>query len=289
MILAAAVFAVPATAEETNSGYDIDAVRTGLIEGVMLTDLTETERNLLILVITEKTSAMEGASEAEQIQLMSEIRDAIQSICSTPVPYTKSPIVSLRWANNNNGDVHGDLAFIAANKEGVSQTYAEILRANAWIPDTWAFSDDHFVTTGALDNAQTYANNARTSMNSDPTYAYTQLAYSIHFMSDIGCPVHYSYFELIHHAFYETYVADNWISGQNYKSSVQNANNYAYISNVYNAGNALSYAAEPVREYILTRMLLPAWGEDPTFIDLTKYILKETMGYNRGLIDYALS
>lgn len=91
MILAAAVFAVPATAEKTNSGYDIDAVRTGLIEGVMLTDLTETERNLLILVITEKTSAMEGASEAEQIQLMSDIRDAIQSICSTPVPYTKIP------------------------------------------------------------------------------------------------------------------------------------------------------------------------------------------------------
>lgn len=59
---------------------------------------------------------------------------------------------------------------------------------------------------------------------------------------------------------------------------------------MYNAGNALSYAAEPVREYyILTRMLLPAWGEDPTFIDLTKYILKETMGYNRGLIDYAFS
>lgn len=289
LILAAAVFAVPATAEETNSGYDIDAVRNGLIEGVMLTDLTETERNTLISVITEKTSAMEGASEAEQIQLMSEIRDAILSICGTSVPDTESPIVSLRWANNQNGDVHGDLAFIAANKEGVSQVYAEILRANAWVPDTWAFSYDHYVTTGALDNAQTYANNARISMNSDPTYAYTQLAYSMHFMSDIGCPVHYSYLELIHHAFYETYVADNWLSGQNYKYSVNNSNNYAYISNVYDAGNALSDAGGPGRGYILARMLLPAWGEDQTFVDYTKYILKETMGYNRGLIDYALS
>lgn len=212
--------------------------------------------------------------------------------------------VGIKWIGQ---PVHGDIINISVKKWGVSDYYAGIARDHADDPDDWSDSEiwqsyHHYYNpnthTGyAPSNCEYYANIAKTNYgDSQLTTAYTNLGYSSHYLQDVGNPLHTGYeveqgMDKWIHYDYEDYVEANWDSGYNFKSIVENNNNYYTITDPEQATKDLAgYSNTYLDELYQTIYFNPdTWENDADIRDLTEDVLLRTAKYNLGLVKYMRS
>jgi hypothetical protein len=128
--------------------------------------------------------------------------------------------IGIKWVDKT----HNNIAYYACRKMGVSINYAQIARDYADDPDTWYtgfwqsynhYYDPILLTGYAHTNCANLANNAKSYYNNGQySSAYEHLGYAIHYMSDLGNPMHtgYEYEQYQHqwvHTAYESYVCNN--------------------------------------------------------------------------------
>jgi len=197
-------------------------------------------------------------------------------------------------------DVHNDLAKVAGLKMGLPVEYYSWLRKLAGQPDDPNFDDytlhpseTHYTHTlpfmkNAPEVAEYYANKARDYIrNGDPNNGYIQLAYAMHFMSDMGCPYHYTYEGLANHPKYEGFVGDNWHTGHYFYRDILGADYYYSISDVSDAANNLANAAHQYQSYFDSQTWHNSdWKIDPKLIEDTRTVLIYAERYDRGLVEY---
>jgi hypothetical protein len=180
------------------------------------------------------------------------------------------------------------MARIAGEKMGLSGNYIDILYVKAGDPDSWfGFSYNHYALTGGPENTRDYANLARSYIkNGNPGLGYENLAYSMHFMTDMSQPFHYFYDGLLPHKTYEDYVDANWITGQTYISVVNGNNYYYYITDPYASAMNLARYSFQYKAYIISAMDKAGWQTNPTLIQDTKDCLVQGERYDMGLVNY---
>ena len=191
----------------------------------------------------------------------------------------------IRWA----GFIHNDMAKIAGEKMGLSYyEYNTTLGTYADDPDSWGYSWNHYKMTGAPGEAEYYANLAKTYyQEGDTTNGATNLAYSMHFMTDMSMPFHYMYYALPLHTEYESYVSGQWESDHDFRDVVEDNYYYYYITDVSDSADNLAAVSNQYLNYIETTMNQdPNWQDDPTLIQYTENCILHGARYNMGLVDY---
>lgn len=208
--------------------------------------------------------------------------------------------VGIKWSGP---DMHGDIIHIACIKWGVSASYAQIANNSAPVPDSWNTgfwqSYNHYynpdTTIGyAPLNCAICASNARTYYNNGQyTNAYTNLGYSSHYITDLGNPMHTGkeyeqYQNQWVHTSYESYVANNWETGYNYKDVVQNTGTYYSITNPEQSAKNLASATHSDLDTLYDAVYYhpTTFGSDPNVIEITQRVLEKTAKYNMGLVKY---
>jgi hypothetical protein len=223
----------------------------------------------------------------------------------TPANCSVNEGIHLMWTGYpypgiGDADVHNDLAKIAGLKMGIPVEYYSRLGQLAGQPDDPNFSDytvhpseTHYAHTlpgmrTAPEVAEYYANKARTYIkNGDPDNGYIQLAYAMHFMSDMGCPYHYTYEGLLNHPKYEGFVGDNWHNGHYFFKDIRDADYYYSISDVSDAANNLANVAHQYQSYFDSQIWHNSnWKNDPKLVEDTRTVLIYAERYDRGLVDY---
>jgi len=203
--------------------------------------------------------------------------------------------VSPQWSGYIGGGPapHNDMARIAGQKMGLSSAACTILNETAADPDDWGdLSWNHYFITGAPDQAEQYANIARDYLHDDDPsnddLGYTNLAYSLHFMTDMSQPFHYAPVYLANHQAYESsYVHNNWTSGKDYRSDVELNWYYYYVTDVSDSAGNLASASNQYMDYIRRTMdQYSNWGDNPTLIQYTRNCFVDGAKYNMGLVDY---
>lgn len=189
---------------------------------------------------------------------------------------------------------HNDLNEIAGLKMGTLPYYATILNQEASIPDTWGIGQmiQHYSWGGAPGRSKYWADEARRVLPTDAYNAYRYLGWSMHFMSDSGNPWHTRQLweQANHNAYEATFVGGFWTSGHNFQSTIQNTPNYwyYYITNPETSANSLASLSSSYFTYINTMIDQHPdhWMNDPTVISYTNTVLKESLRYDEGLVDY---
>jgi hypothetical protein len=195
--------------------------------------------------------------------------------------------INAKWSST----VHKDMAYDAGDKMGLSALNAIILYNYADDADLLfpPFSSwDHYATTGAPLKAELYANWAIDNIKGgDETQGYKDLAYALHFMSDMSMPFHDCYAYLSEHAEYEGYVHGNWNTGHQYRSTMSSFQYYYQINDVSDSATYLSSLAAGYKSYITGQVNNnPDWRDDSILISDTRNCMEWASGYNRGLVKY---
>ncbi|AGF96401.1 phospholipase C/P1 nuclease family protein [Methanosarcina mazei] len=208
--------------------------------------------------------------------------------------------VGIKWSGPN---MHGDIIHIACIKWGVSTSNAQTANNSAPVPDTWNSgfwqSYNHYydpvLNTGyAPTNCANRANIAKDYYNSGQyTSAYQHLGYSSHYMADLGNPMHTGkeseqYLNQWVHTSYESYVANNWNTGYNYKNVVQNTGTYYSITNPEQSAKNLASATRSDLNALYDAVFYypDTFGSDSDVIEITQRVLGKTAKYNMGLVKY---
>jgi len=233
----------------------------------------------------------------------------------------KNGEVGILW----NGNEHQSIIEISCIKwGGISKDYASVAGTAAPKPDTWTqippppgypdwmwdfimqavWSWTHYynpswwvtgIETGsAPSETKYYADIAKNNhSNGDYYSAYTNLGYASHFMTDVGQPLHTGA-ELgqashpdIHHA-YENYVTNNWNSGYNFKSVVENNWYYYPISDPEQATKNLGKYAHQYADTVYSTIYdnPDTWQSNTDLKRITENCLLETAKYTLGLVKY---
>ena len=269
--------------ENTMTKQELDNIYATLIADIKSCDIdTDLEKKLVKSLNDIRNNKL---SDTEKLNVLIEVSEILLS--------SNSDEVSTRWSGYTYGRSapHNDMAKIAGQKKGLSSAACNILYENAAIPDTWSYSYNHYAVTGAPNEAENYANTARSYLNdgnpSNDDIGYTNLAYSLHFMTDMSEPFHYSVIDLSNHAEYETYTLDNWESGKDYLSDVELNWYYYYVTDVSDSASSLASASHQYLDYIRSTMdQYSNWGDDPTLIQYTRECFVYGAKYNIGLVDY---
>jgi hypothetical protein len=242
------------------------------------------EKNLLIKQLKEIWSGKSSLSESERREILTRVYEVLmQSSSSGP---------TVQWSGCSGVGCalpHNDMAKIAGQKMGLSSNYVKILYDSAGDPDSWfGYSYNHYALTGAPENTRDYANLARSYIkNGNSELGYKNLAYSMHFMTDMSQPFHYFYDGLLPHKIYEDYVGANWITGQAYISVVSSNYYYYYITDPYASASNLARYSVQYKAYIISAMDKPGWQTNPTLVQDTKDCLVQGERYDMGLVNYA--
>jgi hypothetical protein len=198
---------------------------------------------------------------------------------------------------------HNNLAEIAGKKMGVSSIYMYILNEHSSDPDVEGpfFGNDyvshslqmcnHYSGLGAKGKSEEYANIAKEHYRVGRyEQAYTNLSWAMHFMSDVGNPWHTSYDPLIqtHHKQYELDYVEGKFVGE-FKQPLLDTpsyNNY-YITNVSTSVQTLADFSNTKISYLNSAIEQdPNWMNNATVKEYTIQLLKETLRYNEGLVNY---
>ena len=140
-----------------------------------------------------------------------------------------------------------------------------------------------------------YANTARNYVkNGNPSKGYENLAYSMHYMADVAVPFHtdstgalYTGTYRKQHYDYESFVNNNWNTGQNFKAAVQNDWYYYYITDPAVTAKSIANGAHQYYNYIVNKMLTNTnWQNDPALVSYTRESLKYASRGNLGLVNY---
>ncbi|NLN43552.1 MAG: hypothetical protein GX152_05065 [Methanosarcina sp.] len=208
--------------------------------------------------------------------------------------------IGIQWA----GNTHNKMTYSACRKMGVSINYAQTASDYADDPDDWDSgfwqSYNHYYnpvvpTTGyAHVNCANLTNNAKAYYsNSQLTSAYQHLGYATHYMSDLGNPMHTGcevdqYQNQWVHTSYESYVYNNWDTGQKYGDVVNATNTYYTITNPKQSAENLASSTHPDVDtlYKLVYYNPTTFGSNPDVIAITMYGLREATKYNKGLVNY---
>jgi len=241
------------------------------------------EKHLLIKQLKEIWSGKSSFSESQEQMILSRVGEVL---VQSPV---QGPTVQWTGFCAKGGSYpHNDMARVAGEKMGLFSYYVNILYNYAGAPDCWAYSYDHYATTGAPGNTKYYADLARLNIkNGNPEIGYRSLAYSMHFMTDMSMPFHYIYAWWLQHQAYEDNIGANWMSGQAYINSIYSNNYYYYITDPSASAWNLARYSNQYQAYIVSAMSKPGWQNDPTLVQDTKDCLVQGERYDMGLINYA--
>jgi len=267
----------------TDNPSDINETHYQIIAGIQQSNLASTEKTELITTLNEIWSNQSNLSNDEQQKIM---------IKAASVLLGRTQVISPQWGGTpgETYGVHNDLAKVAGQKMGVLQYYCDLMARNSLVPDSWSLSANHYYITGAADQAENYANIARNYIKNqgDLTTGYTNLAYSLHFMSDLSNPYHYAPVYVFNHQAYESYMNDEWYSDITYSNVITSNYYYYYITDVSTAASNLASYTLQYRSYITNTMDTNSdWQHDATLVQDTKNCLLEGFKYNMGLVDYA--
>jgi len=277
--------------EISNPLYVSKDMQKAIIEGIKDSDIATSQKHDLIKTLKEIWAGKSDLSDTEQQQVMKELSSILLTSTEVGIEWTGYYPWDPSWNHWTLADVHNDMAKLAGEKMGLSSTYCNILRDYASEPDTW-FGDQvfHYKISGAAIQAENRAISAHNYIRNlgNPTEGYKQLSYSMHYMSDLSNPYHYSPVFLINHGKYEEYVGDNWHSGDNYYSDVYNDGYYYYITDVSDAANNLANVCNQYFSYINSEVSNDpdGFGDDPTLISYTRTCLIHGIRYDAGLVNW---
>lgn len=112
-------------------------------------------------------------------------------------------------------------------------------------------------------------------------------------MADLGNPMHTGkeseqYLNQWVHTSYESYVANNWNTGYNYKNAVQNTGTYYSITNPEQSTKNLASATRSDLNALYDAVFYypDTFGSDSDVIEITQRVLGKTAKYNMGLVKY---
>jgi hypothetical protein len=198
------------------------------------------------------------------------------------------------------------MAYLAAKKCGISDTYANVSRDYSGVPDGWDTgfwqSYNHYWNPAlnqgyAPLNCAKFVNDARSyHRSSQLTNAYKNLGYSTHYMSDLGNPMHtgkeanQTLNKNLHYA-YENYVTSNWNSGYKYENKYSSATSYYVITDpMQSSKNLAIYSNARLEELYQIVYLYPeTFGSNSQVISITDSVVFQTAKYNIGLVQYMRS
>ena len=260
-----------------------------VIEVIKASNLTEKEKESLINSLQEILNDQSTLGKQERDEILKKAKDIV--LQSQP-KYSEEE--GIKWGY----DPHTDIAKRAGEEMGESASICQILHDNATAPDYWGEPFwDHcwFILTqsgGAPYWTEYYADQARGFIKNwgDEQHGFQKLAYSMHYMTDLSNPTHTepSDRSLILHGHYEDYLNDNWMTGFEYYNWVQGHPYYYYeitdpeASAKYEAGLANVYMGHLWWHYCLGN-----FDTDTSVRDDTRALLRYTVAYDMGLIDYA--
>jgi hypothetical protein len=216
--------------------------------------------------------------------------------------------------------VHDQTMYICARQWGVSTDRANMMSGAAHMPDVydvegqipgtnnWRHGYVYQYGIHIWGNADENCNNniRGSGFNGKSAFYYYEngnkswgdwyLGYASHYMQDVGNPWHTSaniVQQLDTHGPYETWVGNNWTSGHNFKSIVENDWYYYSISDPKASVVALAKWSNgkntTVRDaYVNSGKPTGSGTGNSTLISETKELLKASARYTKGLIKYTL-
>jgi hypothetical protein len=207
--------------------------------------------------------------------------------------------IGVMWAP----DTHVDLAYIVCNKLGINDKYANIAGDAADEPDYWStptkyshYYNPDLKTGNAPLRCSQYMSAAKSYYKKNPkdyTNAYTNLGYAMHFMSDVGNPMHTGKeLDTIEHKWvhdsYEQYILDNWKNGYKYRDMVTSDSTYYSITDPKQATIDLAKKSHPYMNTLFDTVYYhpSTFGSDQTVRSITKSCLIYTKRYDEGLVKY---
>jgi hypothetical protein len=258
-----------------------------IFEAVEKSSLSDKEKADLIQKLTAIWSGTSKLSDEETEDVFVTVYSIIMDTGEPGLKWTGYPV------DPNYKDVHNDMAWIAGYSMGLGSSAANTLASIAGEPDypppgaSW----NHYYSSGAADEAESYADLAQSEWSSDPPQALSDLAYSMHFMADMSQPFHYWFAQgLPQHAAYESFVGDNWHSGEDFYTTVAGDGYYYSISDVSDAASYLAWKSHYQQnqyDYINNAIQTdPNWQSDSTLIQYTGECLIDGERYQMGLVDY---
>jgi hypothetical protein len=252
------------------------------IKAIITSDLDEKIKDQNVKRLSQFLTSDTPVNQVELQKVMIEMGpDCLDKISLSPTP---------KWA----GFIHNDMALIAGQKMAVtcSLSSSEItsLGNNAEVPDTWG-SANHYKINGATANAESYANTARGYyQNGDTVNGALNLAYSLHFMTDMSMPFHWGPSALPAHEQYEIYLSNHWTSGdsdEQYRNVVSGNNYYYTVTDVSDSADNLIAITNWYQPYLENQINTnPDWQADSTVRSYTRDSLLYGARFNMGLIDY---
>ncbi|AIY90960.1 hypothetical protein GACE_1934 [Geoglobus acetivorans] len=204
--------------------------------------------------------------------------------------------VGILW----NVDTHQSIIYISCIKWGIYRDYCNITMDHADDPDYWPHlpSDHYYNPDTGVGSAPYYcwyyAYGARSYYrNGDMYNAFQGLGWASHFLTDVGNPLHTGREadQALHkwvHTAYEDYVSNNWESGYNFKSVIEDNRYYYAINDPWDATeNLASYSHYYFDTLYLTIYNNPDTWQSSTLVrSITEDSLLETAKYVLGLVKY---
>lgn len=262
---------------------------SAVIEVIKASDLTEKDKESLIVSLEEIWKDLSKLNEQEKNEIIKKAKDIV---LQNQPEYLDGD--GIKWGYNP----HTDIAKRAGEEMYISPTNSQILHDYADDPDYWGqpfYDHCWFIITqsgGAPYWTKYYADQARGFIKNwgDEQTGFRKLAYSMHYMTDLSNPTHTesSGRSLILHNHYETYLNNNWMSGWKYYDWVQQHPYYYYeITNPETSAKYEAGLANQYMEHLWWHYCLGNFDTDTSVRDNTRQLLRYTVAYDMGLIDYA--
>lgn len=264
-----------------NTDYDVQYREslTYIKEYLLKSDIDPKEYSEIIKLIDEELMKKEITM------------DEYVNILNLAVPYLPDPHqTNTKWGSG----IHQLMAYDAGIKRDLSPTNAGILFNHADDADQLApplSSWNHYASILAPSSAELYTDWAIDNINNgNEAQGYKDLAYALHFMTDMSMPYHDVPTDLINHAEYENYVGSNWDTGKNFQSSLVDA--YYTINDVSDTASYLNSITSGYRSYISNEInnYRPddGWMDESVVISSTRQSITWGSRYNNGLVQYVL-
>jgi len=258
----------------------LDVIKSG--------NLSEEEKESLITALDEIWSSQSNMNNQEKETIIKKAKDIVLQ----NKPYY--PDEEIKWGY----DPHTDIAKRAGEEMFLSSMNCQTLHDYADDPDYWGqpfYEHDWFIqlqTGGAPYWTKYYADQARGFIKEwgDETNGFRKLAYSMHYMTDLSNPTHTEASDrsLILHDHYETYLTNNWMSGWDYYTWVQQHPYYYYeITDPEASAKNEAGLSNGYMDHLWWHYLLGNFNTDTSVRDDTRQLLRYTVAYDMGLIDYA--
>lgn len=263
-----------------------------VFDAIEASDLTDAEKKDLIKKLKDIWSGKSDLTPEEQQQVLIKVGEIISKAQ-----------VGIMWQALQ----HSDIARASGVKSqgtswAVPQQYLQTLYDEAPKPDDILFDGQSAhawnIDTNSGDaplKVKNYANAARDLIKyqNNPSQGYKTLAYSMHYMADVGVPFHtdstgncWTGGNCLRHIAYESFVNNHWNTGHDFNATVRNDWYYYYITDPEATTKDVANGAHQYYNYIVNRMGSSNWENDSTLVYYTRESLKYASRGNLGLVNY---